>query len=306
MTLTEFRYIVAVAREKHFGRAAEVCSVSQPTLSVGVKKLEEQLSVVIFERSKADVKVTPQGQKIIEQAQRILEQVDQLKQDAAQSSDQLEGALKIGAIFTIGPYLFPSLVPEIRRLAPKMPLHIDEDFTHNLKKKLRNGELDAIFIALPFEEAEIETIPLYEEEFSALLPPKHPWVKKETMHLADIADEVMIMLGAGHCFRDQVLEACPQCRDNSLNPQKDWITGSSLETIRHMVATGLGVSVVPASAAEFQNEKLGLVVKEFSEPVPSRKVALAFRRSFPRKEALKIIKQAVNTSNMRGVTNLKD
>lgn len=305
MTLTEFRYIVAVAQEKHFGRAAEACSVSQPTLSVGVKKLEEQLGVVIFERSKSDVKVTPQGLPIIEQAQRILEQVDQLKQNATQNSNQLEGALKIGAIFTIGPYLFPSLVPEIRRLAPKMPLHIDEDFTHNLKKKLRNGELDAIFVALPFDETEIETIPLYEEEFSALLPPKHPWVKKETMHLADIADEVMIMLGAGHCFRDQVLEACPQCKDNSLSPQKDWITGSSLETIRHMVATGLGVSVVPASAAEFQNEQLGLVVKSFSDPVPSRKVALAFRRSFPRKEALKIIEQAVNPSAMRGVTSLK-
>lgn len=304
MTLTEFRYIVAVAREQHFGRAAEACYVSQPTLSVGVKKLEEQLGVMIFERSKSDVKVTPQGQRIVEQAQMILEQVDQLKQEATQNSDQLDGPLRIGAIFTIGPYLFPSLVPELRRLAPKMPLHIDEDYTHNLKTKLRNGELDAIFVALPFDEAEIDTIPLYEEEFQALLPPKHPWVKKDNMHLADIADEVMIMLGAGHCFRDQVLEACPQCRDNSLNPQKDWITGSSLETIRHMVASGLGVSVVPASAAEFQNEKLGLVVKPFSDPVPSRKVALAFRRSFPRKDALEIIQQALNPISLKGTTDL--
>ncbi len=304
MTLTEFRYIVAVAREQHFGRAAEACYVSQPTLSVGVKKLEEQLGVMIFERSKSDVKVTPQGQKIVEQAQRILEQVDQLKLEASQNSDQLEGPLRIGAIFTIGPYLFPSLVPELRRLAPKMPLHIDEDYTHNLKTKLRNGELDAIFVALPFDEAEIDTIPLYEEEFQALLPPKHPWVKKDNMHLADIADEVMIMLGAGHCFRDQVLESCPQCRDNSLNPQKDWITGSSLETIRHMVASGLGVSVVPASAAEFQNEKLGLVVKDFTNPVPSRKVALAFRRSFPRKDALEIIQQALSPIVLQGTKPL--
>ncbi|WP_251358594.1 hydrogen peroxide-inducible genes activator [Kangiella sp. TOML190] len=304
MTLTEFRYIVAVAQEQHFGRAAEACFVSQPTLSVGVKKLEEQLGVVLFERSKSDVKVTPQGQKIVEQAQRILEQVDLLKQEATQNSDQLDGPLRIGAIFTIGPYLFPSLVPEMRRLAPKMPLHIDEDYTHNLKTKLRNGELDAIFIALPFDEAEIDTIPLYEEEFLALLPPKHPWVKKETMHLADIADEVMIMLGAGHCFRDQVLEACPQCRDNSLNPQKDWITGSSLETIRHMVASGLGVSVVPASATEFQNKELGLEVRAFTDPVPSRKVALAFRRSFPRKEALEIIQQALRPIQLQGTQAL--
>ncbi|MRX27913.1 hydrogen peroxide-inducible genes activator [Kangiella sp. HZ709] len=300
MTLTEFRYIVAVAREQHFGRAAEACFVSQPTLSVGVKKLEEQLGVIIFERSKSDVKVTPQGQRIVEQAQAILEQVDQLKLEASENSDQLEGALKIGAIFTIGPYLFPNLVPELRRIAPKMPLHIDEDYTHNLKTKLRNGELDAIFIALPFDEAEIDTIPLYEEEFLALLPPKHPWIKKDKLYLADIADEVMIMLGAGHCFRDQVLEACPQCRDNSLNPQKDWITGSSLETIRHMVASGLGVSVIPASAADYHNEKLSLVVKPFSQPVPSRKIAIAFRRSFPRKDALQLLQKAVNPSLMHG------
>ncbi len=304
MTLTEFRYIVAVAREKHFGRAAEACFVSQPTLSVGVKKLEEQLGVTIFERSKSDVKLTVQGQKIVEQAQTILEQVDKLKLEASQNSDQLEGALKIGAIFTIGPYLFPTLVPELKRLAPKMPLHIDEDFTHNLKTKLRNGELDAIFVALPFDEPEIDTIPLYEEDFKALLPAKHPWVKNDSMHLANIADEVMIMLGAGHCFRDQVLEACPQCRDNSLNPQKDWITGSSLETIRHMVASGLGVSVVPASAAEFQNERLELVTKTFADPVPSRKVALAFRRSFPRKDALKVIEQAVELNKLQGTKSL--
>lgn len=303
MTLTEFKYIVAVARERHFGRAADACFVSQPTLSVGVKKLEEQLGVILFERSKSEVKITAQGERIVEQAQRVLEQVEQLKQQASKNSDQLEGALRLGAIFTIGPYLLPGLVPEMSRLAPKMPLHIDEDYTHNLKKKLRNGELDAIFVALPFDEPEIDTIPLYEEEFKALLPPKHPWVKKESLNLVDIADEVMIMLGAGHCFRDQVLEACPQCRDNSLNPQKDWITGTSIESIRHMVASGLGVSVVPSSAADFQNEKLGLVVKSFIDPKPSRKVALAFRRSFPRKDALEIIQKAINRAPITG-TNL--
>lgn len=257
MTLTEFRYIVAVARERHFGRAAEACFVSQPTLSVGVRKLEEQLGVTLFERSKSDVKVTPEGKPIIEQAQHILEQVSQLKQMAKQNSDQLDGPLKIGAIFTIGPYLLPSLIPMLKKLAPKMPLHIDEDYTHNLRTKLRNGELDVIFVALPFEEPEVDVIPLYEEEFIALLPEKHPWVKRDKLHIVDIADEVMIMLGAGHCFRDQVIEACPQCKDSSLNPQKDWITGSSIETIRQMVASGLGISVIPRSAANFHNEKLG-------------------------------------------------
>ncbi|PXF64144.1 hydrogen peroxide-inducible genes activator [Kangiella spongicola] len=300
MTLTEFKYIVAVARERHFGRAAEACFVSQPTLSVGVKKLEQQLGIAIFERSKSDVRTTPQGELVVEQAQRILEQVSQLKQIAKVNSDQLDGPLKIGAIFTIGPYLFPSLIPQLRELAPKMPLHIDEDYTHNLRTKLRNGEVDAIIVALPFVEPEVEVVPLYQEEFIALLPEKHPWVKRETLAISDIADEVMIMLGAGHCFRDQVLEACPQCRDNSLNPQKDWITGSSIETIRQMVASGLGISVIPKSAADFHNEKLGLVTREFDQPKPSRQVALAYRRSFPRKKALELIKQGLNNIEVPG------
>ena len=300
MTLTEFKYIVAVARERHFGRAAEACYVSQPTLSVGVKKLEEQLGIALFERSKSDVKVTPEGLPIIEQAQRILEQVVHLKQLANNNSDQLDGSLKIGAIFTIGPYIFPSLVPAMRELAPKMPLQIDEDFTHNLRKKLRNGELDAILVALPFTEPEVDVLPLYEEDFVALLPKKHPWVKKEKLNILDIADEVMIMLGAGHCFRDQVLEACPQCQDSSLNPQKDWITGSSIETIRQMVASGLGISVIPHSAAQFHNEKLGLVIREFDDPVPSRKVALAYRRSYPRTQALDMVKNALHSIHVTG------
>ena len=300
MTLTEFKYIVAVARERHFGRAAEACFVSQPTLSVGVKKLEEQLGITLFERSKSDVRTTPQGDMVVEQAQRILEQVSQLKQMAKQNSDQLDGPLKLGAIFTIGPYLLPSLIPELRQLAPKMPLHIDEDYTHNLRTKLRNGDVDAIIVALPFEEPEVDVIPLYQEDFIALLPERHPWVKRDSLQLIDIADEVMIMLGAGHCFRDQVLEACPQCRDNSLNPQKDWITGSSIETIRQMVASGLGISVIPKSAADFHNEKLGLVTREFDTPKPSRQVALANRRSFPRQKELELIKQGLSTIELPG------
>lgn len=306
MTLTELRYIVAVAQEQHFGRAAEVCSVSQPTLSVGVKKLEQELGVMIFERSKSEIKLTPEGISLVEQAQQILERVDKLKRDASQSSDPLEGAIKLGAIFTIGPYLFPSLVPALKNLAPKMPLQIDEDYTHNLRKKLRSGELDAILVALPFEEAEVDVIPLYEEDFTALLPKKHPWVKKEKLHIVDIADEVMVMLGAGHCFRDQVIEACPQCQDNSLNPQKDWITGSSIETIRQMVASGLGISVIPHSAADYHNEKLGLVTKDFSQPKPSRKVALAYRRSFPRKQALELVKQAIAKIDIAGAKAIKN
>lgn len=293
MTLTEFKYIVAVARERHFGRAAAACFVSQPTLSVGVKKLEEQLGIALFERSKSDVRVTEEGAPIVQQAQAILEQVDSLKQMANQHSDPLDGVLKLGAIFTIGPYVLPSLIPELQKLAPKMPLHLDEDYTHNLREKLRTGELDAIIVALPFNEPEVDILPLYEENFVALLPERHPWAKREALDLADLADEVMIMLGAGHCFRDQVLEACPKCRAQSLKPQSDWITGSSIETIRQMVASGLGISVIPQSAATYHNQKLSIVTRPFTDPVPTRKVALAYRRSFPRKEALATMQQAL-------------
>ncbi len=174
MTLTELRYIVALARERHFGHAAEACFVSQPTLSVAVRKLEEELGVASFERAGSALTVTPIGERIVAQAQRALQEAESVKDVAKAGQDQLSGPLRIGAIYTIGPYIFPPLIPLLHKLAPDMPLVIEENFTAVLAGKLKRGELDVIIISLPFAESGIVTLPLYREPFVVLLPPAHP------------------------------------------------------------------------------------------------------------------------------------
>lgn len=174
MTLTELKYIVTLAQERHFGRAAEKCFVSQPTLSVAIKKLEGELDVAIFERSKSSVSVTPLGERIVAQAQRVLEEARTIKELANSGKDQLSSPMKLGAIFTIGPYLFPHLVPQIHQQAPTMPLYLEENYTGVLRRQLRDGELDAIIVALPFTEPDVLTRPLYDENFVVVLPKNHP------------------------------------------------------------------------------------------------------------------------------------
>src|SRR5690554_4022094 len=193
MTLTELRYVVTLARERHFGRAAERCHVSQPTLSVAVKKLEDELGIPLFERSKSSIRVTETGQRIIEQAQRVLDQVGVIKDMAQDGKNQLNSPLKVGAIYTIGPYLFPHLLPELRRAAPEMPLYIEENYTANLRQKLRHSDLDAIIIALPFEEPEVVTMPLYDEPFVVLLPADHPLTAKDEITADELSREQLLI-----------------------------------------------------------------------------------------------------------------
>lgn len=295
MTLTELRYIVTLAQERHFGRAAERCFVSQPTLSVAVKKLEEELGVALFERSKSTVQVTPMGEKIVEQAQRVLEQSSVIKELATAGRDQLASPLRIGAIYTIGPYLFPDLIPELSRQAPQMPLYIEEGFTGNLRRKLRSGELDAIIIALPFTETDVVTKPLYEEAFEVLLPADHRWAGRESIDKEDLLEERLLLLGEGHCFRDQILEACPAI-SHQLNSPSNTLTaeGGSLETIRHMVASKLGITVLPRSAIGTGHYESGMLIsRPFSDPSPSRTVAIAWRASFPRPRAIDAVTDAI-------------
>lgn len=295
MTLTELRYIVTLAQERHFGRAAEHCFVSQPTLSVAVKKLEEELGVALFERSKSTVQVTPLGEKIVEQAQRVLEQSSVIKELATAGRDQLASPLRIGAIYTIGPYLFPHLVPALAAGAPQMPLYIEEGFTGNLRRKLRNGELDAIIIALPFTETDVVTKALYEEEFEVLIPADHPWAERESIDKEALLEERLLLLGEGHCFRDQILEACPAI-SHKLNSPSNTLTaeGGSLETIRHMVASKLGITVLPRSAIGTGHYESGLLTsRPFSPPSPSRTVAVAWRASFPRPRAIDAVTEAI-------------
>lgn len=296
MTLTELKYIVALAQECHFGKAAERCFVSQPTLSVGVKKLEEELGVAIFERSKSAVRVTPLGSKVVEQAQKVLEESSAIKTIANEGKDQLSSPLRIGTIFTIGPYLLPHMVPQLHQIAPDMPLFVEENFTHVLRQRLRLGELDAIIIALPFTEADVVTKALYDESFSVLMPGNHPWTEREQIPVNDLADTDLLLLGEGHCFRDQILEACPALSNKDERAhKKTTIEATSLETMRHMVASGMGVTVLPQSAMGSSNhyaENL-LTTRPFTNPSPGRTVALAWRASFPRLKAIDALEKAV-------------
>ncbi len=296
MTLTELRYIVAVARERHFGRAATACFVSQPTLSVAVRKLEEELGVTLFERVRNEVSVTHVGERIVAQASRVLEETEAIRVLAEEGRDQLAAPLRLGAIYTIGPYLLPELVPRLHEVAPSMPLVVEENFTARLGERLRQGELDAVIVALPFQAAGIVTRPLYREPFVVALPQGHRWGRRKAIAATELAGENLLLLGAGHCFRDQVLDACPGCgRSAQVEGEiQQTVEGSSLETIRYMVASGIGITVLPCSAVEAGRQGHSmLVVRPFRAPVPGREVALAWRESFPRPRAIEVLCQAI-------------
>lgn len=300
MTLTDLRYIVALAQERHFGRAAEKCHVSQPTLSVAVKKLEEQLGVLLFERSAADVKVTEIGRRIVDQAERVLREAGQIRDIADAGRDPFAGPLRLGAIYTIGPYLLPSLIPLLTERAPRMPLMIQENYTHKLAASLKKGEIDVAILALPFAEQGIVTQPVYDEPFRVVLPVSHPWVKETSLAAEQLQEEPLLLLGAGNCFRDQVLEACPLC-DHGTGLQKT-MEGSSLETIRHMVATGLGITVLPSAAADplVDTQKL-VAIRQFSDPEPYRRVGIAWRVTYPRTKVIDLLRAAILDSKLPGV-----
>lgn len=299
MTLTELRYIVTLAQEQHFGRAAERCFVSQPTLSIAVKKLEEELGVAIFERSKTRVYPTPVGEQVVNQAQNVLEQAAGIKDIVSAGKDQLASPMHIGAIFTIGPYLLPHLIPELQKRAKDMPLYVEESYTATLRRRIRQGELDAIVVALPFTEADVVTQALYEEEFVVMMDKDHPLAKEKEIQPDQLSAYNVLLLGEGHCFRDQVLKACPKLKP-SMDDVKAKIRtaaeGSSLETLKYMVASGLGITILPSSAANpnMQNSDL-LVTRPFAEPVPKRTVALAWRASFPRSKAIDVLRDSISS-----------
>ena len=299
MTLTELRYVVTLAQEQHFGRAAERCHVSQPTLSIAVKKLEEELEVMIFERSKNRVYATPLGEKIVDQAQKVLEQAASIRDIAREGKDQLLSPLSIGAIFTVGPYLLPNLIPEIQHLAPEMPLYVEETFTATLRRRIRQGELDAVVVSLPFTEADVVTQPLYDENFVVLMEKDHPLSAYDAISPEQLEQFNVLLLGDGHCFRDQVLEFCPNLKpsmDSKLGQIRTAREGSSLETLKYMVSSRLGITILPESAAKADTTNKSLIVRKFIEPQPKRTVALAWRASFPRLKAIDVLRGAIKES----------
>ena len=305
MTLTELRYIVAVARERHFGRAAEACFVSQPTLSVAIKKLEEELDVKIFERGGSEVSVTPLGEDIVRQAQSVIEQASAIKEIAKRGKDPLAGALRLGIIYTIGPYLLPELVKHTIERYPQMPLMLQENFTVKLLEMLRTGELDCAIMAEPFPDTGLAIAPLYDEPFVIAAPASHPFAQREQVSSEELKNETMLLLGTGHCFRDHVLEVCPEFARFSSDAEgiRKSFEGSSLETIKHMVASGMGITVVPVLSVPKEPQP-HLRFVPFADPVPSRRVVLAWRRTFTRYEAIAALRNAIYDCRLDGVQRL--
>ncbi len=326
MTLTELKYIVAVAREKHFGRGADACHVSQPTLSVAIKKLEEELQVKLFERNANEIAVTPLGEEIVRQAQSVLEQAENIREIAKRGKDPLAGALRLGVIYTIGPYLLPDLVRHAIAMTPQMPLMLQENFTVKLIEELRMGEIDCAILAEPFPDANLAIAPLYDEPFMAAVPSSHPLAQLSSITAEELKKETMLLLGNGHCFRDHVLEVCPEFARFSSNSDgiRKSFEGSSLETIKHMVAAGMGITLVPRlgvpkeAMAPSRAAKKGSKGKAgadtdmpsfvkylpFDGHVPSRRVVLAWRRSFTRYEAIAALRNAIYACELPGVTRL--
>ncbi len=314
MTLTELKYVIAVARERHFGRAAETCFVSQPSLSVAVKKLEEELGVVIFERRTTDVALTPVGEQIVLQAQKILEDTEQLVELARQGQDTLNGGLRLGVIYTIAPYLLPSLVREMNFIAPKMPLYLREGFTNELLTQLRKGDIDVAIMADTIHETGFMTKTLYQEDFVVAVPAHHPWVNRNYITPAELKDQRMLLLGAGHCFRDQILSVCPNLITNASNMGSTstefqrTVEGSSLLTICHMVSQGLGITVLPSSAIPYlsQNESHPINFIPFKSPAPNRKVIMVWRKSYSRTAALDSLSEAALKLTLNGCYPLQE
>jgi LysR family hydrogen peroxide-inducible transcriptional activator len=317
MTLTELKYIVAVAREKHFGHAAEACHVSQPTLSVAIKKLEEELEIKLFERNASEVAVTPLGEEIVRQAQTVLEQAAAIREIAKRGKDPLSGPLKLGVIYTIGPYLLPELVRQVIERTPQMPLMLQENFTVRLLEQLRLGEIDAAILAEPFPDTNLALAPLYDEPFYAAVPASHPMAAQSAVTAEELKQETMLLLGNGHCFRDHVLEVCPEFArfSNEAEGIRKSFEGSSLETIKHMVAAGMGVTLVPRLSVPRSALSEGTQAQDFGDSAyvrylpfagepPTRRVVLAWRRSFTRYEAIAALRNAIYACELPGAKRL--
>ena len=309
MTLTELRYAVALAREKHFGRAAAACFVSQPTLSVAIRKLESELGVTLFERSMQDVHVTPVGEQVVAQAQQVLSQVSAIKEMVVQGRDPLNGPLHIGVIYSIAPYLLPNLMAHMFKTHPQMPLIVQEQYTHNLIEWVKQGKLDAAILALPFSDSGLAVEALYDESFFVTLPQTHPLAKKTQITSHELRKESLLVLGAGHCFREHVLEATPDAplykvEEDGLQRNFE---GSSLETLRYMAAAGIGITVLPALAVPKHADEDHLAYvplmhgKKSDAHVPHRRIVLIWRKNFSREAACHALAQAVRESGLHGV-----
>jgi LysR family hydrogen peroxide-inducible transcriptional activator len=277
ITLTELRYVVAVADTGHFGRAAAECHVSQPTLSTQIKKLEDMLGVRLFERAAKRVRLTAAGERIVERARVILEEIRAIGDVARGQREPLAGPFRLGVIPTVGPYFLPWLLPPLQAAYPRLRLVLQESITATLLDDLAQHRLDAALLALPVTAPGLASEPLFDEPFWVLLPATHALAARKRLRQSDLTGECVLLLTEGHCLRDQALEICGSGR----TPHDDAFRATSLETLRHMVAAGLGCTLLPALAVPTLSGAGITAARPFQQPVPHRRIGLVWRRSFP-------------------------
>ena len=301
MKLSALRYLVAFADAGSISRAAERCAISQPTLSVALQNLEAELDASLLDRSLGQPVLTELGQKVVQQTRRALEETALIEQVAKSGKNPLDGVFRLGVIHTIGPYLLPELISSLKQRAPCMTLYIEESMTALLTDFLKSGAIDAAVVALPFALPGMETRALYEEAFRVVVPRDHAWARRKSIAAAELKEENVLVLKAGNCFRDQVLEACPDVSlaDGSRHQ------GHTIGTIRCMVASGYGISVLPASAlcGPYATDMIHAI--PFEAPEPTRRVGLAWRKGYARAEAIQAIctaVQAINNPSLRSIS----
>ncbi len=276
MNLRDLHYVVALAEHLHFGRAAEASFVSQPTLSTQIRKLEDELGVSLFERTPRKVLVTEVGREIVGRAREALNQVEQIRNVARREIDPEAGTLRLGVFPTLAPYLLPHVVPVIRRRFPRLELLLTEEKTEVLLELLRDGRLDAGILALPVHEEQFEQAFLFEEPFLLAVPDGHPLASRRSLRLADLKDQTLLLLEDGHCLRDQALEVCHLAGAS----ERSGFRATSLETLRQMVAAGVGITLLPVLATKPpvpHSQTIRLV--EFGAHPPSRRLAMLWRKS---------------------------
>jgi LysR family hydrogen peroxide-inducible transcriptional activator len=288
MNLRDFKYIIAVAETHHFGKAADRCYVSQPTLSGQIKKLEEELGVVIFERTKRSVEITPIGEQIIGLARQMMEQADAIEQVARAYSDPLAGPFRIGALPTLSPYLMPLILLPMRKQYPQLKLVLSEEITDSLISRLRNHELDAAMIATLVDEPDLSSIPIFDEPFWLALPHKHPLYYKDEITKEDLAQLEVLLLSDGHCLAQQAMEVFG-LSDRSMQGEMGDLRAASLETLLQLVGAGFGCTLVPALAVRgpWMTDS-GIIARRLEMPGAYRRVSLVFRQSFPRRQVLEV------------------
>jgi LysR family hydrogen peroxide-inducible transcriptional activator len=286
MNLRDVSYLIAVAETQHFGKAAERCFVSQPTLSGQIKKLEEELGVTVFERTNRSVTITPIGEQILTHARLLVEQAETIRQLARAHRDPLAGPLRVGAIPTLSPYLMPLVLVPLKRKYPQLKLVLSEELTETLLQRLRNHEIDTALLATPAPDPDLATIPLFQEPFWLAHPSNHPLYNKDEITRHDLEQVEMLLLADGHCLAHQVMEVCG-LMDRPQHGEMADLRAASLETLLQLVGAGFGCTLVPALAVRggWMTDS-GIIARRLELPEAYRRVELVFRNSFPRRAAV--------------------